>query len=70
MPDTRTTPVGPNGDRPKISAEERARRQKAANFAIANIGLEGLRIDAATEELTRRFVDGEIELSDFLAKDR
>jgi hypothetical protein len=37
---------------------------------IANIGLEVLRIDAATEELTRRFVDGEIELSGVLAKGR
>ena len=49
-----------------IDAVERQRRQDAADFALANIALEGFRPSAEHEASTRRFVDGEIELSEYL----
>ena len=43
-----------------ISAEERARRQKAIDTAQRSIRLEGFELDAETEALNRRYIDGEI----------
>ena len=53
---------------PRVTLDpaERRRRQDAANFARANVGLEGFRLSAEDEARTRRFIDGEIELADFL----
>ena len=43
-----------------ITAEERARRQKAVDYAERSIRLEGFELDAETMALNQRYVDGEI----------
>ena len=43
-----------------ISTEERARRQKAIDTARRSIRLEGFELDAETEALNRRYIDGDI----------
>jgi hypothetical protein len=43
-----------------ISAEERARRQAAIDFARGSVRLEGYILDADIEAINRRFIDGEI----------
>lgn len=52
--------------RPTITPEERARRQGHADGARANIGLEGFRPDAATEDRVRRYIEGEITLAELI----
>jgi hypothetical protein len=47
-----------------ISAAESRRRQAAVNFARASVGLEGFKPHKADEELSRRYVTGEITISD------
>jgi hypothetical protein len=47
-----------------VSAEERRRREESANFARASVGLEGFKLTEEDEALTRRFINGEIELKD------
>jgi hypothetical protein len=47
-----------------ISAAERRRREKAVNFARASVGLEGFKPSEADEELSRRYVAGDITISD------
>ena len=49
-----------------ITPKERARRQKYIDGARANVGLEGFRPDADTEERARRYVNGEITLPELL----
>ena len=49
-----------------ISAEERARRLAALNFARANVGLEGFVPSAEFEQLGRDFVAGELDLAAFV----
>lgn len=49
-----------------ITPEERARRQKNADGARANVGLEGFKPSAATEELARRYINGEITLEELV----
>ncbi len=51
---------------PKITPEERARRQKHADGARANVGLEGFKPDEATEERMRRYIEGEITLAELV----
>lgn len=52
--------------RPTITPEERARRQEHADGARANIGLEGFRPDVATEDRVRRYIEGEITLTELV----
>jgi len=49
-----------------ISSSERMRREKAVNAARASIGLEGFKVSKEDEEQAHRFINGEIDLSDFL----
>jgi hypothetical protein len=45
---------------------ERRKRQKAINFARANVGLEGFKLSEAEEQRAARFVAGEIDLAEFV----
>lgn len=47
-----------------ITPEERARRQRKVDSARANVGLEGLKPSAATEERCRGYINGEITLEE------
>lgn len=49
-----------------ISAAERRRRESAASFARASVGLEGFKLSNEVEAQTRRFINGEIELAEFI----
>jgi hypothetical protein len=49
-----------------ISDTERRRRQEAVNYARSSVGLEGFKISEAEEQHARRFVNGEIELAEFV----
>lgn len=53
---------------PRISAAERQKRLDAINFARGSVRLEGFVLDARTEEINRRFVDGELTLEEFIAE--
>lgn len=55
-------------ERPRavIPEVERERRQRAVDFARASIGLEGFTPSRAVEERARRFIDGEIDLPEFV----
>lgn len=55
-----------NAKHPTISAEERKRREDAANFARASIGLEGFKISAECEARTQRYINGEIDFDQFM----
>jgi hypothetical protein len=44
-----------------LSAEERARRQKAIDYARGSVRLEGFILDDAAEALFARYVEGEID---------
>lgn len=44
----------------RIGAEERARRKAAIDYARGSMRLEGFVLDAATEEMNRRYISGEI----------
>jgi len=55
-------------ERPKISAEERARRKAAVDFANANIELEGLKVNAAEEARSHAYIRGDITLEEFVGK--
>ena len=46
--------------RAAISAEERARRKAAIDYARGSVRLEGFVLNAAAEELNRRYIDDEI----------
>jgi hypothetical protein len=50
----------------KISDEERARRLEAVKHARASVGLEGFIIPPEEEEHAQRYVDGEIDLDEYL----
>lgn len=49
-----------------ISAGERRRRENAVNFARSSVGLEGFKPSKAEEAHARRFINGEIELAEFV----
>lgn len=51
---------------PRITESEKQRRQEAVNYATASVRLEGFVVDAAEEEHTRRFVNGDIDLATFV----
>ncbi len=45
---------------PSISIDEKVRRTKAVEYARASVRLEGFVLDTETEELNRRYIEGEI----------
>lgn len=47
-----------------ISAVERLRRQDGVDFARASVGLEGFKPHKDDEELSHRYVAGEIDIKD------
>ena len=49
-----------------ITEAERRKRQAAADFARASVGLEGFKPSEADEQRAARFVAGEIDLADFV----
>ena len=51
---------------PAISEAERQLRQEAANYATASVELEGFKIDAAEERHTQRFINGDMDLAEFV----
>lgn len=51
-----------------LSPEERRAREAAVRFANASVGLEGFRVSPEAEERARRFIDGEMDLAEFLQR--
>lgn len=49
-----------------ISVAERERRQKAVDFAHASVGLEGFKLSDEAKKHAQRFVNGEIDLKEFI----
>lgn len=49
-----------------ITDAERRKRQEAADFARASVGLEGFKISEDVEQKTARFIAGEIDLAEFV----
>ncbi|MDD5367350.1 MAG: antitoxin VbhA family protein [Gallionellaceae bacterium] len=49
-----------------ITEAERRKRQEAADFARASVGLEGFKISEEVERQTARFIAGEIDLAEFV----
>lgn len=49
-----------------ISGAERNRRVAAVNYARASVGFEGFSLSAADEENAQRFIDGDIDLEEFV----
>ena len=49
-----------------ISGAERDRRVAAVNYARASVGLEGFSLSAPDEEHAQRFIDGDIDLEEFV----
>lgn len=49
-----------------LPEEQRLRRQAAIDFALANIGLSGFAPSEDARDQMRRFIDGEIDLDEFL----
>jgi hypothetical protein len=49
-----------------ISGAERNRRVAAVNYARASVGLEGFSLSAADEEHSQRFINGDIDLEEFV----
>jgi len=50
--------------RPKITEEERKRRQEATDYAIASLELSGFKFSKEDIERSKRFINGEIELQE------
>ena len=53
-------------DETTITDAERRKRQKAADFARASVGLEGFKISEEVEQQTARFIAGEIDLAELV----
>lgn len=49
-----------------ITEAKRRKRQEAADFARASVGLEGFKISEEVEQKTARFIAGEIDLAEFV----
>jgi hypothetical protein len=47
---------------------DRAERLRAVNYARASVGLEGFKLSAFGEENARAYVDGEIDLDEFIRR--
>ncbi len=54
------------GDLPKIDDEERQARRQAVEYAQASVALEGFEISEPSKKLAQRFIDGEIDLDEYL----
>jgi hypothetical protein len=50
-----------------ISSGERSRRLEAVKHAWASVGLEGFKIPPEEEERAMRYVNGEINLDEFMS---
>jgi hypothetical protein len=50
----------------RISNEERARRREAVDYAIASVGLEGFVLPIEEKLNAERYVNGEIDLDEYL----
>lgn len=50
----------------KIDDEERRARQQAVEYAQASVSLEGFEVSDASKALAQRFIDGEIDLDEYL----
>lgn len=50
----------------RISAAERVRRENAIRFSRASLGLEGIKPSAEEEEHARRFINGDIDLDEYV----
>ncbi len=51
----------------EITASEKARRHRAVASSVGSLAMEGQRLDAATLDLNRRYVAGELTLDEFSA---
>jgi hypothetical protein len=51
-----------------LSPEERRAREAAVRFANASVGLEGFQMSPDAERKARLFMDGEIDLAEFLQR--
>lgn len=51
-----------------ITEKERRERQKAVDWARANVGLEGFKLSPADEERNRKYVSGEWDVAEFIAQ--
>jgi len=51
----------------EISAEERARRKAAVDYARGSVRLEGFIVSPFAEDLNRRYIDGEITSAELTA---
>jgi len=49
-----------------ISDAERDRRVAAVSYARASVGLEGFLLSAADDAHAQRFIDGQIDLNEFV----
>ncbi|PNY79213.1 antitoxin VbhA family protein [Deinococcus koreensis] len=56
--------------RPKITPQERARRQDAVKAGRSSVRLEGFVLDETVEAIYARFVEGELELPEMIAQVR
>ena len=54
--------------KPKISDEERRKRQEAVDFAIANLGLEGFKPTPESLQDDKLFVNGDIDIDEKIAR--
>jgi len=52
--------------KPAISETERKLREQAVNYGRASVGLEGFILSPDDETHAKRFIEGEIELSEFV----
>ena len=63
-----TVPVpAPLPERARITPEERRKREEAVRFGQACVGLEGFKQTPASIALAQRFIDGEIDMDEFIA---
>lgn len=52
--------------RPALNEVERMRRERAVNFALGSVGLEGFTPSEEAQDQAQRFINGEITLQEFL----
>jgi len=50
----------------RISPEERQSRQDAVNYARASVELEGFKVSQAEEDHAERYINGEIDIKEFI----
>jgi len=59
--------IAPNRPISKISAEERARRKAAIDYARGSVRLEGFVVSPFAEDMNQRYIDGEITRKELTA---